>query len=68
MKASELRELTEEELGQKYDELTEELFNLRFQLATSQMENVGRLRAVRRDIARVKTIQRERQLSLPGRD
>jgi len=68
LKASELRELTEEELGQKYDELTEELFNLRFQLATSQMENVGRLRAVRRDIARVKTIQRERQLSLPGRD
>ena len=68
MKASALRELTEEELGQKYDELTEELFNLRFQLATSQMENVGRLRAVRRDIARVKTIQRERQLSLPERD
>ena len=62
MKASALRELTEEELGQKYDELTEELFNLRFQLATSQMENVGRMRAVRRDIARVKTIQRERQM------
>ena len=68
MKASALRELTEEELGQKYDELTEELFNLRFQLATSQMENVGRLRAVRRDIARVKTIQRERQLSLSEQD
>ena len=65
MKASALRELTEDELGQKYDELTEELFNLRFQLATSQMENVGRMRAVRRDIARVKTIQRERQLLLP---
>ena len=68
MKASALRELTQEELGQKYDELTEELFNLRFQLATSQMENVGRMRAVRRDIARVKTIQRERQLSLPEQD
>ena len=67
MKASALRELTEEELGQKYDELTEELFNLRFQLATSQMENVGRMRAVRRDIARVKTIQRERQM-LPRQD
>ena len=67
MKASALRELTEEELGQKYDELTEELFNLRFQLATSQMENVGRMRAVRRDIARVKTIQRERQM-LPKQD
>lgn len=68
LKASALRELTEEELGQKYDELTEELFNLRFQLATSQMENVGRMRAVRRDIARVKTIQRERQITLPRQD
>ena len=68
MKASALRELTEDELGQKYDELTEELFNLRFQLATSQMENVGRMRAVRRDIARVKTIQRERQSLLPKQD
>ena len=68
MKASALRELTEDELGQKYDELTEELFNLRFQLATSQMENVGRMRAVRWDIARLKTIQRERQLLLPKQD
>ena len=68
LKASALRELTEDELGQKYDELTEELFNLRFQLATSQMENVGRMRAVRRDIARLKTIQRERQLLLPKQD
>ena len=68
MKASALRELTEDELGQKYGELTEELFNLRFQLATSQMENVGRMRAVRRDIARVRTIQRERQLLLPKQD
>lgn len=66
MKASALRELTAEELDQKYKELTEELFNLRFQLATSQMENVGRMRIVRRDIARVKTIQRERQLSPSG--
>ena len=65
MKASALRELTEEELDQKYKELVEELFNLRFQLATSQIENVGRMRVVRRDIARVKTIQRERRLSLP---
>ena len=65
MKASALRELTEEELLQKYKELAEELFNLRFQLATSQLENAGRLRIVRRDIARVKTIQRERQLSPP---
>jgi large subunit ribosomal protein L29 len=61
MKASEVRELSDDELSQKGQELLEELFNLRFQLATNQIENVGRLSAVRRDIARVKTIQRERQ-------
>jgi len=62
MKASELRDLSVEELQHKQKELVEELFNLRFQLATSQIENVGRITAVRRDIARVKTVQRERQL------
>jgi large subunit ribosomal protein L29 len=62
MKARELRELSSEELQHKQQELIEELFNLRFQLATSQIENVGRIAAVRRDIARVKTVQRERQL------
>jgi len=62
MKARELREFSSEELQQKHQELIEELFNLRFQLATSQIENVGRIAAVRRDIARVKTVQRERQL------
>ena len=61
MKASELRELGDDELVQKGQELVEELFNLRFQLATNQIENVGRISAVRRDIARIKTIQRERQ-------
>lgn len=61
MKASELRELTDDELRQKGRELEEELFNLRFQLATGQIENVGHITAVRRDIARVKTIQRTRQ-------
>ena len=62
MKASALRELTDDELQQQGQELVEELFNLRFQLAIGQIENVGRISAVRRDIARVKTIQRERQL------
>ncbi len=62
MKAHELRDLSPEELQQKYQELIEERFNLRFQLATGQIENVGRITAVRRDIARVKTVQRERQL------
>ena len=63
MKATALRELTDDELQQQGRELAEELFNLRFQLATGQIENVGRIRAVRRDMARVKTIARERQLS-----
>jgi large subunit ribosomal protein L29 len=62
MKARELREFSSEELQHKQQELIEELFNLRFQLATGQIENVGRIAAVRRDIARVKTVQRERQL------
>lgn len=62
MKASTLRELTETELHQKGQELVQDLFNLRFQLATGQIENIGRISAVRQDIARVKTIQRERQL------
>lgn len=62
MKAKELRELSDEELRQKVQEFIEDLFNLRFQLATAQIENVGRITAVRRDIARVKTIQRERQV------
>ena len=68
MKVEELRELTDEELQRKGQELVEELFNLRFQLATGQIENVGRITAVRRDIARVKTIQRERQLQSIQRD
>ncbi len=67
MKAPILREFTEEELQQKCQELTEELFNLRFQLATGQIENVGRINNVRRDIARIKTIQRERQLHISRR-
>ena len=62
MKASELRELNDAELTEKGLELAGELFNLRFQLATAQIENVGRIAEVRRDIARVKTIQRERQV------
>ena len=62
MTGSELRELSADELQQRGQELAAELFNLRFQLATGQIENVGRIKTVRRDIARVKTIQRERQL------
>jgi large subunit ribosomal protein L29 len=63
MKAAELRDLSGKELREKLRELQEELFNLRFQLATGQIENVGRIRAVRRDIARLKTIQHQRELA-----
>ena len=62
MKASELREMTNEELNERVNELKAELFNLRFQLATGQLENPMRIREVKRDIARVKTILREREL------
>jgi large subunit ribosomal protein L29 len=63
MKAVEFRELSDDELGGRLRELQEELFNLRFQLATGQIENVGRIRIVRRDIARLKTVQRQRTLA-----
>lgn len=64
MKAKEIRDLTTEELERKLADLKEELFNLRFQLATSQLDNPMRIREVRRDIARVKTIMRERELGI----
>ncbi|KAA2264729.1 50S ribosomal protein L29 [Solihabitans fulvus] len=62
--ASELRELTEEELVLRLREAKEELFNLRFQMATGQLDNNRRLRTVRHDIARVYTVMRERELGL----
>ena len=63
MKAAELRGLSDDELRGRLRELQEELFNLRFQLATGQIENVGRIRTVRRDIARLKTVQQQRALA-----
>ena len=62
--AGELRELTDEELIERLRESKEELFNLRFQVATGQLDNNRRLRTVRREIARVYTILRERELGL----
>lgn len=61
MKASEIRELTIEELKQRELDMSEELFNLRFQLATSQLENKMRIPQLKKDLARVKTIIREKQ-------
>ncbi|HHY59871.1 MAG TPA: 50S ribosomal protein L29 [Clostridia bacterium] len=62
MKAKEIRDLTTKELQKKVEDLKQELFNLRFQLATGQLDNPMRIRDVRRDIARVKTVLREREL------
>jgi len=62
--AVELRTLTDDDLGQQLREAKEELFNLRFQAATGQLESHGRLRSVRRDIARIYTVMRERELGI----
>jgi len=62
--ASELRELGDEELTSRLKESKEELFNLRFQNATGQLDNNRRLQTVRRDIARIYTVMRERELGI----
>lgn len=64
MRADKLRDLTVDELHFQLRELKEELFNLRFQHATAQLDNPLRLREVRRTIARVKTILREKELKI----
>ncbi|SFQ18320.1 50S ribosomal protein L29 [Salibacterium halotolerans] len=64
MKANEFRDLTSTEIEEQTQTLKEELFNLRFQLATGQLDNPARLRNVRKDIARAKTVLRERELGL----
>ncbi len=62
MKAEKLRDMTGEELELKLKDLKEELFNLRFQNATAQLDNPLRIRKVRRDIARVKTVMKEKEI------
>ena len=63
MRATELKDLTVEELQTKLTELKAELFNLRFQLAVNQLENSNRIGAVKKDIARVSTVIRQRELA-----
>ncbi|NJP47655.1 50S ribosomal protein L29 [Actinacidiphila epipremni] len=63
-KVTELRQLGDEELVAKLREAKEELFNLRFQAATGQLENNSRLRVVRKEIARIYTLMRERELGI----
>ncbi len=59
MKASEIRDLSDKEKEEKVADLQQEYFNLQFQLATGKIENPSRLRLIRRDIARIKTVQKE---------
>jgi large subunit ribosomal protein L29 len=63
MKVQETRELTEKERLEKISDLSQEYFNLKFQLATGKIENPGRLKFIRRDIARLKTIVKEIELA-----
>ncbi|GAA1753284.1 50S ribosomal protein L29 [Aeromicrobium alkaliterrae] len=62
--AAELRSLDADDLGEKLRDAKEELFNLRFQNATGQLDNTARLRTVRKDIARIYTVLRERELGI----
>ena len=63
MKVNEIRDMSAAELNQKVASLKEELFNLRFQLATGQLENPMRIREVKKTIARIKTVQRQQELN-----
>ena len=65
MKAQEIRDLSEKERQEKVTDLGQEIFNLRFQLATGKIENPSRLKSLRRDIARIKTIQAEEKVGSP---
>jgi len=65
MKAQEIRELTEKERLEKMGDLNQEYFNLRFQLATGKIENPSRLKFIRRDIARIKTVLGESFVNKP---
>jgi large subunit ribosomal protein L29 len=61
-KAAELREMPDDELYVRIDSAKEELFNLRFQLATGQLDNTARLREIRHEVARIATVLREREI------
>ena len=64
MKPQELRDMTDEEIENKLAEAKEELFNLRFQLVTGQLDNPMRIKVVRREVARIMTVMRERELAV----
>lgn len=62
MKANKMKEMTSQELSEKMIELKNELFNLRFQLATGQLDNPLKIKAIKKDIARVNTILRQKEI------
>ena len=62
MKASEIKDMSVDEMNEKLSSLKEELFALRFQLAVNQLDNTARLKAVKKDIARIKTVMRETEI------
>ena len=66
MKAGEIRDLGLDEIQRKASEMKEELFNLRFQMAIGQVKDPNRITALKRDVARLKTVLRERQLAAQG--
>ncbi|MCJ7621434.1 MAG: 50S ribosomal protein L29 [Anaerolineae bacterium] len=68
MKAQDIRAMTSDELRHELDNMYEELFNLRFQLSTNQLTNYNRIRQVKRDIARAKSVVRERDLEQAGEE
>ncbi|MBM6683578.1 MULTISPECIES: 50S ribosomal protein L29 [Collinsella] len=63
MKPAEIRELSDDQLAEKLKETRAELFNLRFQMATSQLDNTARVKTVKKDIARILTEQRAREIA-----
>ena len=63
MKATDIKEMSVDEMNNKLEDLKQELFNLRFQLAVNQLENTARLKAVKKDIARIKTSLRAAELA-----
>ena len=63
MKPAEIRELNDDQLAEKLKEMRAELFNLRFQMATSQLDNTARVKTVKKDIARILTEQRAREIA-----
>ena len=67
MKAEDIRELSDAEIERRVRDLKQELFNLRFQNATGQLDNPLRMRSVKKDIARLKTVERQRQLAQEAR-